>query len=297
MTSRPITVLGGSGFAGRAIVRELIERGHRVRLVARRPALPDWCDEGDPLSLVTADIRDEVSLGAALEGAGGVVNAVSCYVESGDASFESIHVDGAARLARLAQRAGATTLVQLSGIGASQDSPSAYVRARAAGEVAVLEHFPKAVILRPSVLFGTGDAFLSTLQRMTRLPLIPLFGHGETRLQPLHVDDLARAVGQLFSSSPPPRRLFELGGPEVLSYRQILERVMSAQGLRKPLVPVPFTLWRLLAAVVGYLPNPALTRDQVVLMEQDNVVGAEVGRCEDLGILPRSLMETLAAWR
>lgn len=259
--------------------------------------MPDWYDEGDPLDLVTADIRDEVGLGAALEGAGGVVNAVSCYVESRDTSFESIHVDGAARLARMARQAGVAQLAQISGIGASHDSPSAYVRARAAGERAVLEHFPKAVILRPSVLFGPGDAFLTTLQGLTRLPLIPLFGRGQTRLQPLHVDDLARAVGRLFSATPPARRLFELGGPEVLSYREILERVMRAQGLRKPLLPVPFAVWRLLAAMAGCLPNPPLTRDQVLLMQQDNVAGTEVGHVDDLGILPRSLQEGLDTQR
>nr|WP_163503699.1 complex I NDUFA9 subunit family protein [Halomonas socia] len=297
MAPRPILVLGGTGFAGRAIVRELIERGHRVRLAARHPAFPEWHDAGDPLSLVRADIHDEASLAAALEGAGGVVNAVSCYVEKRKASFHAVHVEGAARLARLAQRVGISTVVQLSGIGASLDSPSAYVRARAAGEHAVLEHFPKATILRPSVLFGPDDAFLTALQGLTRLPLIPLFGRGETRLQPLHVDDLARAVGRLFSSTPPARRLFELGGPEVLSYREILERVMSQQGRHRPLLPVPFIAWRLLAAVTGWLPNPPLTRDQVLLMQQDNVAGTEAGRCDDLGILPRSLHQTLDTLR
>ncbi|APX92689.1 epimerase [Halomonas sp. 1513] len=293
MAPRPILVLGGTGFAGRAIVRELIERGHRVRLAARHPALPEWHDASDPLSLVRADVHDETSLAAALEGAGGVVNAVSCYVESRGASFQSVHVAAAARIACLAQQSGISTLVQLSGIGASLDSPSAYVRARAAGEHAVLEHFPKATILRPSVLFGPDDAFLTALQGLTRLPLIPLFGRGETRLQPLHVDDLARAVGRLFSSNPPARRLFELGGPEVLSYREILERIMRCQGRHRPLLPVPFIAWRLLAAATGWLPNPPLTRDQVLLMQQDNVVGADAGRCDDLGILPRSLHQTL----
>ncbi|MBD3896292.1 complex I NDUFA9 subunit family protein [Halomonas sp. ML-15] len=297
MSPRLITVLGGTGFAGRAIVRELIESGHHVRLAARRPALPAWYDDGDPLSLVTTDIRDEASVSVALEGADGVVNAVSGYVETREATFQSIHVDGAARVARLARRAGLSQLVQISGIGASHDSPSAYVRARAAGEVALLEHFPKATILRPSVLFGPDDAFLASLQRLARLPLIPLFGRGQTRLQPLHVDDLARAVGRLFSSTPPAHRLFELGGPEVLSYREILERVMNAQGQRKPLLPVPFTLWRLLAALLGRLPNPPLTLDQVLLMQQDNVVNAEVGHFDDLGILPRALEETLTAVR
>lgn len=289
----PITVLGGSGFAGRAITRELVERGHRVRIAARRPVLPAWHEPDDPLQLVTADINSDASLTEALSGARGVVNAVSCYVERNEASFQSIHVEGAARLARIARKLEVKQFVQLSGIGASLDASSAYVRARAAGEYAVLDHFPKAAILRPSVLFGPGDAFLATLASLTRLPLIPLFGRGTTRLQPVHVGDLARAVGRLLSPTPPAQRLFELGGPEVLSYRDIIERVMAYQRRQRPLLPVPFTIWRLMAAAASLLPNPPLTRDQVLLMQQDNVVSENIAQFEDLGILPRSLHETL----
>ncbi len=291
--TRPIVVFGGSGFLGGALVRELVEAGRPVRLVARYPSWPAWAERGDPLELVAADIRREEEVTAALAGAAAVVNAVSLYVETREASFEAIHVEGAGRLARLAREAGIGRLVQLSGIGAEVGSPSAYVRARARGEAAVLAAMPKAIIVRPSVLFGPGDAFLGGLARLTRLPVIPLFGRGETRLQPVHVIDAARALARLTGPDEPARRLFELGGGDVLRYREIVELVMARQHRERPLLPVPFWLWRALAAGLSVLPSPPLTRDQVILMRHDNVVADGVGTFADLGLRPRSLREGL----
>ncbi|PXX99712.1 complex I NDUFA9 subunit family protein [Halomonas sp. LBP4] len=293
MTRGPITVFGGTGFLGRAIVRELADAGQAVRIAARHPALPDWAEDGDRLEPVTADIRDEASTAAALAGASATVNAVSLYVESRQASFEAIHVEGASRLARLARLAGIERLVQISGIGATPHSASAYVRARARGEAAVLEALPRAIIVRPSVLFGPGDAFLSTLAGLTRLPLIPLFGHGETRLQPVHVVDVARALIRLLGEPLTERRLFELGGPDVMRYREILELVLAHLKRDRRLLPVPFVAWRTLAALASALPSPPLTRDQVILMQRDNLVGDGVGTFDDLGIGPRSLRDSL----
>ncbi|WP_431026079.1 complex I NDUFA9 subunit family protein [Halomonas sp. H5] len=288
-----ILVFGGTGFLGRHLVRELVEAGHGVRLAARHPRRPDWAEPQDPISLCAADIRDEAAVAEALAGASAVINAVSGYVERRGASFETIHVEGAARLARLAREAGIPRLVQLSGIGARRDSPSAYVRARARGEAAVLEYQPKAIILRPSVMFGPDDAFLNGLARLTRLPLIPLFGAGETRLQPVHVVDVARAVAILVAAVEPPRRLFELGGPDVLSYREILGRIQAQCHTQRPLLPLPFWAWRTLAGLLSPLPNPPLTRDQVLLMAEDNLVGEGVGTFADLGIAPRTLRDSL----
>ncbi|MBF8223635.1 complex I NDUFA9 subunit family protein [Halomonas sp. 328] len=286
-------VFGGTGFLGRHLVRELVEAGHPVRLAARHPRWPDWAEPQDPITLCPADIRDEGTITEALTGASAVINAVSGYVERPGAGFETIHVEGAARLARLAREAGVTRLVQLSGIGARPDSPSAYVRARARGEAAVLEHLPKAIILRPSVLFGPGDAFLNGLARLTRLPAIPLFGRGETRLQPVHVTDVARAALALLTGPAPARRLFELGGPDVLGYREILERLEAHLGRERPLLPVPFWAWHALAGLLSLLPHPPLTRDQVWLMAEDNLVGEGVGTFADLGITPRTLRDSL----
>lgn len=293
MSDRPVTVFGGTGFLGATLVRELVEAGRPVRLVARRPVRPAWAETTDPLELVAADIRRDDEVAAALDGAAAVVNAVSLYVQTRRLSFEAIHVEGAGRLARLAREAGIERLVQVSGIGADSTSPSAYVRARARGEASVVEALPKAIIVRPSVLFGPQDAFLSHLADLARLPVIPLFGHGETRLQPVHVVDLARAIARLTGKLTTPRRLFEFGGSEIMTYRQILELVLAHLGRERPLLPVPFPAWRLLAALTGRLPNPPLTGDQVILMSRDNVVDDGVGTFDDLGIVPRSLRESL----
>ncbi|AMD02156.1 complex I NDUFA9 subunit family protein [Halomonas chromatireducens] len=288
-----VTVFGGTGFLGSHVVRELADAGRTVRIAARRPALPDWAEPGDPLELVSVDIRSKADIAKALEGADSVVNAVSLYVESRSARFQTIHVEAAGQLAQLAHEAGIQRLVQLSGIGADPASRSAYVRARGRGETAVVTALPKAIILRPSVMFGPDDAFLSTLAGLTRLPVIPLFGHGETRLQPVHVVDVARAIGRLLGSDPPERRLFELGGPDIIRYREAVELVMRELSRERPLLPIPFPLWHLLALLASPLPNPPLTRDQVVLMAQDNVANDAIGSFDDLGILPRSLRDSL----
>ncbi|NIC07350.1 complex I NDUFA9 subunit family protein [Billgrantia bachuensis] len=295
MAKGPITVFGGTGFLGRHVVQELFDAGHAVRIAARRPALPEWAEPGDPLEPMSIDIRSESDVSRALEGACGAVNAVSLYVEHRRLSFDQVHVEGAGRLARLARTQGVTSFVQLSGIGADTSSRSRYVKARGRGESAVIDAFPKAVILRPSVMFGPDDAFLSRLADLTRLPVIPLFGQGETKLQPVHVVDVARAIVCLMGATPPERRLFELGGLEILSYREILELIMAHLERERRLLPVPFPLWQLAALLVSPLPGPPLTRDQVIMMTEDNTVGEGVGTFADLGILPRSLHDALPA--
>lgn len=293
MPAQLITVFGGTGFLGQAIVRELVDAGQRVRIAARRPAIPLHSEGSDTIELVRADIRDSRSIKAAIAGADSVVNAVSLYVEQPGASFESIHVQGAARLACLARQAGIERLVHISGIGARTDSPSPYVRARAKGESAVLEALPGAMLVRLSVLFGPDDAFLAALAGLTRLPAIPLFGRGETRLQPVHVVDVARALIRLLGEPLTRRRLFELGGPDVMRYRDILALLQSHLHRERPLVPVPFLAWRALAVAASLLKNPPLTPDQVILMQRDTVVGDGVGTFADLGISPRSLRDSL----
>jgi uncharacterized protein YbjT (DUF2867 family) len=288
-----VTVFGGTGFLGGQVVRELTDAGRTVRIAARRPALPEWAEPGDPLELASVDIRSKADIAKALEGSESVVNAVSLYVESRKARFQTIHVDAASQLAQLAHEAGIQRLIQISGIGADPASRSAYVSARGQGERAVVTALPKATILRPSVMFGPHDAFLSAVAGLTRLPVIPLFGRGETRLQPVHVMDVARAIGRLLGSDPPERRLFELGGPDIIRYREVIELVMREQKRERPLLPMPFPLWHLLALMASPLPNPPLTRDQVVMMAHDNVAGDDVGTFEHLGILPRSLRDSL----
>ena len=289
-----ITVFGGTGFLGSAIVRELLDAGHRVRIAARRPGLPASLEQDARVEHCSADIRDDPGVARAVEGAGGVVNAVSLYVETRELRFTTIHVEGAARLARSARAAGLERLVQISGIGADSRSPSSYVRARAEGESAVLREFPDAVMVRPSVLFGPHDAFLRNLAGLAPLPVIPLFGRGTTRLQPVHVADVARAVGRLLGADPPAHPVFELGGPDILSYRQILSLVLAHLGRKRPMVPVPFAVWHALAGLGALLPNPPLTRDQIFLLQQDNIASETAAGFAELGITPRSLKESLA---
>lgn len=295
MQEGPTTVFGGTGFLGRAIVRELVEAGRPVRIASRHPKLPAWREPGDRIEAMTCDIRDEAQVVAALEGSTAAINAVSLYVEQPRAglTFTAIHERAAGRLAGMAREAGISRLVHVSGIGADARSPSAYVRARAAGEDAVIAELPKAILIRPGVLFGPDDALLANLARLVRLPLVPLFGRGATRLQPVHVDDVARAATRLTATRPVERRLFELGGPEVLTYRELVERV-AAQLERHPrLLPLPFFAWRLAATLLSPLPSPPLTRDQVLLMQRDNLADPDAGSFADLGIVPRTLHDSL----
>jgi uncharacterized protein YbjT (DUF2867 family) len=290
------TVFGGTGFLGSRIVRQLATLGSRVRIVARRPQRPGWVTDPEAVELVTADIRDESSVARAVAGADSVVNAVSLYVPSRrHGSFEDIHVQGAARVGRAARAAKVERLVLISGLGVDANSPSAYVRARMRGEDVTRKVFPGAVAVRPSVLFGPDDAFLGSLTRIARLPAIPLFGRGDMRLQPVLVDDVARAVALLARGEGDNHRVFTLGGAEVYTYREIVERVLESLDRTRPLVPVPFGAWLVLATLLKVLPNPPLTVDQVRLMQQDNIVAGNFGRFEHLGIEPESLAGFLKA--
>ncbi|WP_372613437.1 complex I NDUFA9 subunit family protein [Halomonas sp.] len=293
MSSQLITIFGGTGFLGNVLARELVDAGQRVRIAVRNPVLPGWVEDDDRIELVSADITDATSINAAIVGADSVVNAVSRYVASPELSVEAIHVDGAGQLARLVHQTGIEKLVHISGIGATIDSPSAYVCVRARGEDAVLDAMPRATIVRCSVLFGPGDSFLATLASLTRLPVIPLFGDGETRLQPVHVVDVARALIRLLGEPVTKRRFFELGGPDIMTYRDILSLVLAHYQVERPMVAVPFLAWRTLAAMISWLPSPPLTRDQVILMQSENRVDDRMGTFNDLGIRPRALRDSL----
>jgi NADH dehydrogenase len=288
-----ITVFGGTGFLGSAIVRTLLRQGSSVRVATRHPEREQTSDHPESVMAVQADVRDEASVEAALEGSRAVVNAVGLYVEKGADTFESVHVHGAGNVARLAARVGVERLVHVSGIGASTPSSSSYVRARAGGERIVNESYPDATIVRPSVLFGPGDSFLSAIDGISRLsPVFPLFGSGDTRMQPVFVEDVAEAVARILEDSATRARISELGGPRVYSYREIIEAVLHYRGRRRVLLPIPFGIWTLQARLLALMPDPPLTEDQVVLMRDDNVVGKGVATLDDLGIMPGNL-ETL----
>jgi uncharacterized protein YbjT (DUF2867 family) len=293
MAQGRITVFGGSGFLGRRIVRRLAADGAEVRVAVRHPERAARLVEGGEagrVSAVHADVWDEATVAPAVAGADAVVNTVGHYVERGDASFEAIHGQGARHVAEAAAAAGARGLVHISGIGADPASDSPYVRARATGERLVREAFPAATILRPSVMFGPDDAFLNTLAALARvMPALPLFGSGEVRLQPVYVDDVAAAVGKALATPAAAGQLYELGGPRAYTYKALVRLVLEQTGRARLLLPVPYAVWHALAAVSAPLPRRPISRDQVRLMQKDNVVSPGALTLADLGITPTAL--------
>lgn len=289
-----VVLFGGTGYLGSAIAQALIGAGGQVRIASRHPRFPPGVADNQACELISADIREDDSVARALVGADVAINAVGLYTEPGpDETFDIIHARGAERVARLASASGVQRLIHVSGIGADPASPSSYIRSRAQGEQAVVRHFSNATILRPSVLFGPDDAFLGALATLTKLPLVPLFGHGETRLQPVLVDDVALAASRLALGSSESSGVLELGGAGIYRYRDIVQMVLAHLGRRRPLLPVPFPAWLMLARLAALLPNAPLTDNQVMLMREDKVVAQDAAGFGDLGIAPRSLAETL----
>src|SRR5215475_3870181 len=240
------TVFGGTGFLGRRIVHHLRESGTRVRVVSRHSGRA----KGNGIEQIVADAHDERSVAAAVAGADGVVNAISLYVEHGSETFHSVHVEAAGKIARAARQAGIRRFVHLSGIGANAASLSPYIRSRGEGEAAVQTAFPDAVIVRPAVMFAPDDAFLTTIVRLLRsLPAYPMFGDGRTRLQPVHADDVAAAIAKILRQSQKPYALYELAGPRVYSYEELLRTIARIAGLRAVLMRMPFALWDTMAGL------------------------------------------------
>jgi uncharacterized protein YbjT (DUF2867 family) len=295
MSSRRVTVFGGTGFLGRRIVRHLHDADFVVRIASRHPERSRSLLSGDvsDIESVRADANDDASVATAVTGAWAVVNAVSLYVEHGNCTFQSAHVDAAKRVATLARQAGVEALVHVSGIGADAGSASPYIRSRGQGEAAVLDAFPWARLIRPAVMFGPGDALLTPLLAMLRrMPMFPMFGRGETRLQPAYVEDVAEAIVRVLRA-PASRHPYELAGPRVYTYQALLRTIAASAGTRPFLVPFPFGLWRVIGYVSEALPNPPITRNQVELMEQDNVPAPDAPGFEALQISPLAIENIL----
>ncbi len=289
-----VTVFGGTGYLGRCVVHHLVQKGCRVRVAVRHPKTNLFQDMDDTIQQIQADVTDVKSINRALQGADRVVNTVGLYVETSTTSFPAVHVIGAREVAVQSAEIGAC-LVHISGIGADLGSESRYVAARAAGEQAVRDAAPNAVILRPSVLFGPNDAFLSTLLKLARfMPVVPLFGNGTTRLQPVYVADVAEAVVRVLGNARLQGRTYELGGPRIYTYRELLKTIVTHLKQRRLFLPVPFLIWKVLAVGSALLPNPPLTRDQIILMSDDNVVGPGHGTFRELDINPRTIEDTLS---
>ncbi len=293
MENKTITVFGGSGFVGRHLVKRLAERGNRIRVAVRDIESAGFLKPaGDVGQIVpvAADICDPSSIAAAVDGADGAVNLVGILYESGRRTFQSVHADGAANVARAAADAGLKRLVHMSAIGADPHSLAEYGRTKAAGEQAVLAAFPGAVILRPSVIFGPEDGLFNMFAGFTRISwFLPVFGTsqpGGTRFQPVFVGDVAEAVIAGLSDSTLDGQTFELGGPTVYSSREIMQLILKETGRKRILFPVPLGLLSMKAFFLEKLPKPLLTRDQVRLLATDNVVSAGAKSLADLGIRP-----------
>jgi len=294
-SDRVVTVFGGTGFLGRRIVRHLRLHGFCVRVASRHPDRGHALGPDDAqLRAVKADVRDQRLVADALADAYGAVNAVSLYLERGLETFHSVHVESAQRVAAQAQRAGVKRLIHVSGIGADPRSQSLYIRKRGEGELAVREAFAEAILIRPAVMFGRDDAFLTTiLKLLNRLPLFPMFGNGQVRLQPINVEDVGEAIAKILQREQTGPNMFECGGPSVYSYEELLRVVANAAGIKPILLPVPIAAWGALAWISEMLPSPPITRNQVELMQIDSTSMQGIPGLEELGISPHSVEEML----
>ena len=305
--SSPIaTVFGGSGFLGRYVTQRLARAGWRVRVAVRRPNealfVRPYGVVGQ-VEPVQANIRDEDSTRRAIAGADAVINCVGILAEAGKQRFDAVQDEGAARIARIAREEGVGRMVQISAIGADAESESEYARSKAAGEAAVAEAFPGAVILRPSIMFGTEDGFFNRFAAMARLsPALPLVGP-ETRFQPVYVDDVAAAAVKAASQDVAPG-IYELGGPEVETFRGLMQRMLRLIERRRMLLTVPFWMARIQGAMLdlaqrlsfGLFTNNLLTADQVRLLAHDNVVAPEARGFAELGIEPTAMEAVLESY-
>lgn len=296
------TVIGGSGFLGRYVVRRLAQEGWQIRVAVRRPDAALFLKTAGVIGQVTpvaCNIRDDRSVRLAVSGTDLVVNLVGILFQSGRQRFDAVQAQGAGRVATAAAAAGVQTLVHISAIGADSNSRSAYARSKAAGETAVRNAFPRAVILRPSIMFGPEDDFFNRFAKMAMIaPALPLIGGGTTRFQPVYVLDVAEAVARAADDPDLAGKTFELGGPRIYSFRELMRLLLSELGRRRMLISLPFAIASLQGAILQAIPfiRPPLTADQVKLLKRDNVVGPQALGFEDLGITPTALEPILPTY-
>ena len=293
MAARVITVFGGSGFIGRYLVQQLARRGWIIQVAVRHPDaalfLKPLGDVGQ-ITPIAASLRHEGSIAAAVAGADAVINLVGILYERGRQSFAEIHAEGARRVAVAARAARPPRRPPPAGRGAAPPAPTAKYPPNAAAEAAVAAAFPGASIVRPSIVFGPEDGFFNRFAAMARVsPVLPLVGGGRTRFQPVYVGDVAEAIARIVDDSATAGRTYELGGPRVYSFRELLELMLAVVHRRRLLAPLPFWAASLQAAFLELLPVPPLTRDQVRLLQRDNVVAAGAPGLRELGIAPSAV--------
>jgi NADH dehydrogenase len=290
LRNRLITIFGGTGFIGRHLVQRLAARGARIRVISRNVSrgrhLQPMGHVGQ-IVVAQADLRSEEGVAAAMRGSVGVINLIGILHEGGRQTFEAVHAELPGRIARAASAIGAERMLQMSALGADAGSKSAYARSKADGERAVREAFPGATIFRPSVVVGPEDGFFNRFAAMARLlPALPLIGGGRTRFQLVYVGDVADAMAAALEDDEARGATYELGGPRVYTFEELMRYMLEVVGRRRLLVPISFDLAALQARFLEFLPEPPLTRDQVLLLKQDNVVSQGAKTLADLGVLP-----------
>jgi NADH dehydrogenase len=297
MQRRVVTIFGGSGFIGRHLVRRLAASDWIIRIATRDTEAAQFLKPAGGVGQVVpvaADVANIASVEAAVTDATAVVNLVGILYESGRRTFQRMHVDGAANVARAARAAGAQRLVQMSAIGADADSPAAYGRTKAAGEAAARAEFPGATVVRPSVVFGPEDDFFNRFARMARvLPVLPVF---DMRMQPVFVGDVAEAIQRILADPATAGHTYELGGPRVYRFRELMQIMLDEIGRQRLLLPLPIAVATLQAWFLEKLPVPPLTRDQVKLLGRDNVVAERAMTLKDLGIAPTALEAVIPSY-
>lgn len=310
MGRRIATVIGGSGFLGRHIVKRLADQGYTIR-VAVRDVESAMClkPNGNPGQIIpiACNIRNADMVERVVEGAHVVFNLVGLLSQWGKQSFGAVHVEGAENVARACARFKVANLIHVSALGANEDGVAEYARTKGVGEKSVLEAYPTATILRPSVVFGPEDGFFNLFAGLMRItpalpvigaPLLPdvkfengeldinLYGDGGAKLQPVYVGDVAQAAVNAIDNDDAKGKIFELGGPEVMTFMGVMKRILKHTERKRFLVPVSIPFAKILGGILGFLPNPILTRDQVVMLETDNVVSEGALTLKDLGVEP-----------
>ncbi len=304
LNGKLVTVFGGSGFIGRHVIQALAKRGYRIRAAVRRPDLAHHLQPlGAPGQImpVQANLRYRWSIDRAVEGADAVVNAVGILAPTGKQTFDAIQDFGPRAIAEAARGAGLSGIVHISAIGANADSKSDYARTKAAGEAGVMETLPDSIILRPSIVFGPEDDFFNKFAGMARFsPALPLIGGGRTRFQPVYVCDVAEAVAKAVDGDLTTGATYELGGPEVKTFRQCLEDMMEVTRNHRLLAPLPFEIASMMGKIMQIFPYAPLTADQVTLLKSDNVVSdaaEQEGRSlAGIGITPTTLAAVLPTY-
>ena len=295
MQQEIITIIGGTGFLGRHIVRQLAKAGYTLRVIARNPSAPDaqalkTCGDVGQIVLTSGNLTNPQSLVGKIEDSYAVINLVGILFESGSQRFARLHAQGAEKLAQMAASAGVPRFIHMSALGVDKAHGSSYANSKMLGEKAVLAAFNNATILRPSVVFGAEDNFFNQFASMASLlPFLPVIGGGATKLQPIYAGDVARAVEVCLANPATAGRIFELGGAKVYSFRELLAYILQVTHKKRALINLPFGLAAAIGSVVQHLPSPKLTRDQVRLLKYDNVVSDDALKLRDLGITPTTV--------